>query len=211
MHIVFSLDEDIDTAATNGTKIMFSPGFLDEISDQELDFVLMHEILHIVLQHCVRGAKFESEQFNIACDIVVNSNILKSNYMDFTSITLKKYGELMHKTPDGKEGYEYTAEEVYDMLNVLISKVKPQNKFPKSNNKSSLGSDSADSDGNNNSGNSSTGNNTNSNANNSGETSDNENTTENPKSGDNSILGFLGLGAIASGALFVNLRKKNKK
>lgn len=70
---------------------------------------------------------------------------------------------------------------------------------------------SIDSDGNNNSGNSSTGNNTNSNSNNSGETSDNENTTENPKSGDNSILGFLGLGAIASGALFVNLRKKNKK
>ena len=143
MHIVFSLDEDIDTAATNGTKIMFSPGFLDEISDRELDFVLMHEILHIVLQHCVRGAEFESEQFNIACDIVVNSNILKSNSMDSTSITLKKYGESMHKTPDGKEGYEYTVEEVYDMLNVLLSKTK-------SKNKSSLDIDSADSDGNNN-------------------------------------------------------------
>lgn len=150
MHIVFSLDEDIDTAATNGTKIMFSPGFLDEISDKELDFVLMHEILHIVLQHCVRGAKFESEQFNIACDIVVNSNILKSNNMDFTSITLKKYGELMHKTPDGKEGYEYTAEEIYDMLNVLLSKAKSKNKIQKSKNKSSLDIDSADSDGNNN-------------------------------------------------------------
>ena len=89
MHIVFSLDEDIDTAATNGTKIMFSPGFLDEISDKELDFVLMHEILHIVLQHCVRGAKFESEQFNIACDIVVNSNILNPTIWILHQLHLK--------------------------------------------------------------------------------------------------------------------------
>ena len=59
-------------------------------------------------------------------------------------------------------------------------------------------------------GSTSNGNSGNSNTNESGEKTDNSNTIENPKSGDSSILGYIGLGAIASGALFVNSRKKKK-
>ena len=58
----------------------------------------------------------EKELYNIACDIVVNSNILLSNNMDTRTITLRSDGEAMHLAPNGKEGYEYTAEEVYNML-----------------------------------------------------------------------------------------------
>ena len=116
MHMTYTLDESISTAATDGNKIYFCPEFLEELSDKELDFVMMHEILHVVLQHCLRREKRDPERFNIACDIVVNSNILLSNGMDISSISLKKYGALMHTAPDGKEGHLYTAEQVYDML-----------------------------------------------------------------------------------------------
>ncbi len=116
MHMTYAIDEDCDTAATDGMKIYFGPKFLDELSDSELDFVMMHEILHVVLQHVLRGEGKDGERFNIACDIVVNSNILLSNGMKPSSITLEKYGESMHFAPNGKEGYEYTAEEVYEML-----------------------------------------------------------------------------------------------
>lgn len=116
MHMIYSLDEGCPTAATDGKKIFFNPKFLDSLSDSELDFIMMHEILHIVLQHCFRGQGLDSERYNIACDIVVNSNILLSNNMNRKAITLKKYGESMHIAPDGKEGYEYTAEQVYNML-----------------------------------------------------------------------------------------------
>ncbi len=116
MHVIFSLDESCMTAATDGYRIYFGPAFLDSLSDDELDFILMHEILHIALQHCMRTGERDDEQFNIACDIVVNSNILLSNNMDHRSITLSKYGESMHIAPDGKEGFNYTAEEVYEML-----------------------------------------------------------------------------------------------
>ena len=116
MHMIYSIDENCDTAATDGRRIFFGPGFLDELSDSELDFIMMHEILHVVLQHCFRQGDRDDEQFNTACDIVVNSNILLSNNMNRKSITLKKYGESMHIAPDGKEGYEYTAEQVYGML-----------------------------------------------------------------------------------------------
>lgn len=116
MHMIFGLTEECETACTDGVRIEFNPDFLESLSDSELDFVLMHEILHVVLQHCMRNGDRQPERFNIACDIVVNSNILLENKMDKRSITLQKWGENMHLAPDGKEGYEYTAEQVYEML-----------------------------------------------------------------------------------------------
>lgn len=116
MHMIYSIDENCETAATDGRRIFLGPKFLDELNDTELDFVMMHEILHVVLQHCLRQGDRDNEQFNIACDIVVNSNILLSENNNLGAITLRKYGTSMHLAPDGKEGYEYTAEQVYEML-----------------------------------------------------------------------------------------------
>ena len=115
-HMKYSIDENCSTAYTDGERIAFSPKFLDEISDSELDFVLMHEILHVALQHCFRTGDRRNDAFNIACDIVVNSNIKLSKGIGDQAITLRKYGVSMHLTPDGEEGYKYTAEEVYEML-----------------------------------------------------------------------------------------------
>ena len=116
MHMTYSLDESAETAYTDGKRIAFSPKFMDSLSDSELDFVLMHEILHVVLRHCARGENRNHEAFNVACDIVVNSNIKLSCNNNPQSITLKQWGESMHLAPDGKEGHHYTAEEVYEML-----------------------------------------------------------------------------------------------
>ena len=116
MHMKFRIDETVPTACTDGRNIIFGVEFLEELSDSELDFVMMHEVMHVVLQHCIRGKDLDGERYNIACDIVVNSNILLENDMKLSSITLKKYGVSMHLAPNGKEGYTYTAEEVYKML-----------------------------------------------------------------------------------------------
>lgn len=126
MHMIYAVDENIPTACTDGVRITFGTRFLDELSDSELDFVMMHEILHVVLQHCLRGNDLEKERFNIACDIVVNSNILLENGMDKSSVTLRKYGESMHVAPNGREGHEYTAEEVYRMLEQPSGKQKKE-------------------------------------------------------------------------------------
>lgn len=116
MHLRFSLSEEIETAATDGTFLYFSPEFLRELSEEELDFVMLHEVLHVALSHCTRGKGKNKDLFNIACDIVVNSTILQENHMDISTITLRKYGEAMHLAPNGEEGYRYSAEEVYEML-----------------------------------------------------------------------------------------------
>lgn len=122
MHTVYALDEKVKTAATDGKRIIFAPSFIDKLSDNELEFVLLHEILHIVLQHCLREKNYDPEKFGIACDIVVNSNILLEYNMNPDSITLRCCGGvMMHNAPDGKEGYEYTAEQVYQMLMTMDS------------------------------------------------------------------------------------------
>lgn len=117
MNAKFGLDLKCPTAYTDGKKICLSPKYMDSLSDSELEFVLMHELLHIVLKHCNRGINFNNFLFNIACDIVVNSNILKSNNMDLNSITVKSEGgPSMHLAPTGEEGCKYTAEEIYYMI-----------------------------------------------------------------------------------------------
>ena len=58
----------------------------------------MHEILHVALRHCFRADGKDATAFNIACDIVVNSNIFLESG-DLLTITLRKYGESMHVAP----------------------------------------------------------------------------------------------------------------
>ncbi|MCI6730811.1 MAG: hypothetical protein MR487_00570 [Lachnospiraceae bacterium] len=101
------------TACTDGSRLIFDPEFAEQLSDREMQFVILHEILHCVLEHCIRGKSLQWLPYNIACDIVVNSSILDMWGMD--SITIAGE-EAMHLAPDGKEGRLYNAEEIYYML-----------------------------------------------------------------------------------------------
>lgn len=112
LHLKFSLGK-CGTAATNMKHIIFDPDFVMNISDNELDFVLKHEIMHCVLQHCIRGREKNQYFYNIACDIVVNSNIMSS--MGVSTFVVAGE-EAIHRAPNNREGYLYSAEEVYDML-----------------------------------------------------------------------------------------------
>lgn len=129
MHMQFSLDESVVTAATDGKRIIFAPEFMDSLTDDELMFIMMHEVLHVVLRHNDRTEDRDDFLFNIACDIVVNSNILKMSGMNKDAITIGEYGESMHKAPNNHEGYEYSAEEVYEMITQLKNVPDDANSF----------------------------------------------------------------------------------
>lgn len=60
------------TAATDGTKIIFHPDFVDKLTPKELVFVLGHEIMHPALMHIFRRGSRDPYKWNYACDIVVN-------------------------------------------------------------------------------------------------------------------------------------------
>jgi mRNA-degrading endonuclease toxin of MazEF toxin-antitoxin module len=94
-------------------RIVFDPQFAKRLSEQELVYVLIHEVLHCALKHCTRGAGKQHFIYNVACDIVVNSIILKM--FDRKKLTID--GEnMMHTAPDGKEGREILRGEIYEYM-----------------------------------------------------------------------------------------------
>ena len=110
----FAVSKKVSTACTDGKFIMYGLDFCSRLTDEGLYYVTFHEIMHIVLGHCFRGDNYDQFLFNIACDIVVNSQILFE--LGIQEMDLGFAGKLMHIAPNGKEGRDYTAEEVYAML-----------------------------------------------------------------------------------------------
>lgn len=112
MHVRFAF-ADCQTAGTDTKRIIWDPAWLRKRTNEEVQFVLLHEVLHNALQHCQRSKGYNNLVFNIAADIVVNSNILET--MEEKEFLID--GEpVMHLTPGGEEGFQYSAEEIYDML-----------------------------------------------------------------------------------------------
>lgn len=70
-------DDNVKTACTNGKCIRYNPAFFLELSEEERNFVLLHEVMHIMLMHCIRGDETEKNPkvWNIAIDFVVNDTI----------------------------------------------------------------------------------------------------------------------------------------
>lgn len=101
------------TAFTDMRRIVFDPEFAVRLSPQERQYVLIHEVLHCALKHCTRGGGKHKFLYNVACDIVVNSIILEMYHQENL---LVDGAEMMHLAPNGKEGRNYTAEQVYAML-----------------------------------------------------------------------------------------------
>lgn len=114
---VESAEEDnnsaLKTAMTDMKHIVFNPLFAKRLSDEELLFVMMHEIGHCFLLHCIRGGGRERRLWNIACDIVVNSNILQSMGLEEFCVDGQP---VMQKDIRGFRGADYTAEEMYERL-----------------------------------------------------------------------------------------------
>ncbi len=101
------------TAYTDMQSIVFDPEFVWRISDEELKFVMLHEVMHCVLKHCLRGRTLLHRLYNVACDTVVNSCILEVyGREEFTVDGC----QVFHRAPDGNEGNRYTAEEIYYMF-----------------------------------------------------------------------------------------------
>ena len=66
----------IATAATNGKEIVVNKDFLNSLNSSEQNALLLHEVLHMALLHCIRIGSRDREIWNIAADIVVNNLIL---------------------------------------------------------------------------------------------------------------------------------------
>jgi predicted metal-dependent peptidase len=79
LNMPFELTEDIPTAATNGEKVMFNPDFCNELSDEELKFLVAHECMHPMLEHPFRRQERDIRVWNQAGDYVINQLLVDEN------------------------------------------------------------------------------------------------------------------------------------
>lgn len=78
LHSSYKLVDFIPTAATDGKKLLFNEEFMMGRPQQEFEAILLHEVLHMALQHVSRMRKeflVDPQIANIAADIVVNGII----------------------------------------------------------------------------------------------------------------------------------------
>lgn len=82
----------IPTAATNGRNIIWNPDFLESLTDQEVRFVLIHEVKHVALGHLWRFPKLPNGKFdkkaNIACDHAINLTLLDAIDVDGSKLDI---------------------------------------------------------------------------------------------------------------------------
>ena len=60
------------TAATDGKHFYYNPQFIDALSPKETEFLIGHEVLHIVFDHFLRQDMREKQPWNVSADYAVN-------------------------------------------------------------------------------------------------------------------------------------------
>ena len=118
MNMPFSLDENIPTACTNGKWVKFNPDFVNSLNDEELKFLVAHEIAHPMFEHTTRRGERDGYKWNQAGDYVINQILTdegvgkmpkdglldKDLYDRNDGVTDKIYNELPDTPEDGR-GY----------------------------------------------------------------------------------------------------------
>jgi len=100
-------DEWLTTAATDGRRFYYNSRFVMMLKQKEVEFLVGHEVLHVVYDHLGRRIDRDPEIWNIANDYAVNADLKKH-----------KVGEMITTVPCLYERkYEGLAsEEIYDDL-----------------------------------------------------------------------------------------------
>ena len=74
-------DPAIETCATDGKKLIFSPTFIDSIKEDELRGVVAHEVLHCAYRHHTRRGERDPDLWNQACDYAINRDLKAGNFV----------------------------------------------------------------------------------------------------------------------------------
>lgn len=68
---------DMPTAATDGRNFFFNREFVDRLNDDELDFLVGHEVLHMVFDHIDARGDRDPMIYNMACDFNINMTLVE--------------------------------------------------------------------------------------------------------------------------------------
>jgi predicted metal-dependent peptidase len=100
-------DEWCSTAATDGLRFYYNSRFIMMLRPKEVQFLVGHEVLHVVYDHIGRRGTRDPEIWNIADDYAVNADLKRHRVGEFITTVPCLY----EAKYDGK-----AAEEIYDDL-----------------------------------------------------------------------------------------------
>jgi len=111
---LINADEWCGTAATDGQKFYYNSRFIMLLKVKEVEFLVGHEVLHVVYDHMGRRGTRDPQIWNIADDYTVNADLKRHKVGQFiTSVPC-----LYEAKYDGKP-----AEEIYDDLMKNVQKI----------------------------------------------------------------------------------------
>ena len=115
--VLFSLkhvwDDRIRTAATDGRSIRFSPAFFMSLKVEEQIFLLLHEAMHVAYLHMDRLQDRNHRRWNIACDYVINQQLVERGFKmpacglldaQYAGMGAEEVYKLLPENPPGDEG-----------------------------------------------------------------------------------------------------------
>jgi predicted metal-dependent peptidase len=70
----------LPTMATDGSRIVYNPAFVDQLKPAELEGTLAHEVLHCALGHQSRRGERDPELWNQAADFAINPILLGNGF-----------------------------------------------------------------------------------------------------------------------------------
>jgi len=102
---IVAADEWLGTAAVDGRNLYYNTQFFNAMNNKEIEFVVAHEILHMVFDHIGRREDRNPLIYNISADYIVNNTLVRDRIGTIPSI-VQCYQDFKY------EGW--TSEEVYD-------------------------------------------------------------------------------------------------
>ena len=111
---LLNADDWCATAATDGKKFYYNSKFITLLKPKEVEFLVAHEVLHVVYDHMGRRGDRDPQIFNIANDYAVNADLKRHKVGEF----IKSVPALYEPKYDGK-----ASEEIYDDLMKNVQKI----------------------------------------------------------------------------------------
>jgi predicted metal-dependent peptidase len=111
---LINADEWCSTAATDGLKFYYNSRFIMMLKPKEVEFLVAHEVLHVVYDHMGRRNHRDPQIWNIADDYAVNADLKRHKVGQFITTVPCLYEQKY----DGKP-----AEEIYDDLMKNVQKI----------------------------------------------------------------------------------------
>ena len=96
------------TVGTDGRKLLMNPQFVDKMTERQFNWILLHEVMHIVLKHLWRRGARDPMTWNIACDYCIHS--MMRDEMNYSSYPTEQPPGILY---DPKYR-DMTADQIYD-------------------------------------------------------------------------------------------------